>query len=315
MPKSKARGAAQSAPPSVVIRGPGGVAIPLTHPQDMPRKALKWAYTVRNRVRWATDAEVRRRVTESAKVDLKSMGLGKQELQQLAEGNGGHDEVELIESDGSAGRHQSGISWRHRRLAEGESHGRNQLVDFRDDKARRNVRSHRAESGTEQDDGLAGVCLTRHNARDGAGGQHEGPVVGKHCSGILPAAGVEVGWSPQARLGGAHLERIGRTDAAGPADSKRLPAGTDSGWQQSVHLPGTDVVDESGLAANGNGDAVERCGRTRTVEVGGAPLARSIRQIGAVNLDERARCRRGESAKGRSEERRVGKECRSRRSP
>jgi hypothetical protein len=86
MPKSKARGAAQRAPPSVVIRGPGGVAIPLTHPQDMPRKALKWAYTVRNRVRWATDAEVRRRVTESAKVDLKSMGLGKQELQQLAEG-------------------------------------------------------------------------------------------------------------------------------------------------------------------------------------------------------------------------------------
>jgi len=77
---------AVDAPPQpVVIRGQGGVSITLTHPSDLQQKAVKWAYTVRNRIRWATDAEVLRQITESAVKDLDSMGLTGDALQQLSD--------------------------------------------------------------------------------------------------------------------------------------------------------------------------------------------------------------------------------------
>jgi len=69
----------------VVIRGQGGVSITLTHPPDLQQTAVKWAYTVRNRIRWATDSEALDTVTESAVKDLNSMGLTEQALQQLSD--------------------------------------------------------------------------------------------------------------------------------------------------------------------------------------------------------------------------------------
>ncbi|MGA2742722.1 MAG: hypothetical protein ABSG65_35445, partial [Bryobacteraceae bacterium] len=81
----EARGVAKSAPKSVVIRGQGGIPITLKHPTDLRKKAVKWAFAVRNRIRWATDAEVLRQVRAAAKDDLESMGLDKPKLQQLGE--------------------------------------------------------------------------------------------------------------------------------------------------------------------------------------------------------------------------------------
>jgi hypothetical protein len=68
----------------VVIRGQGGVSISLTHPPEQ-QMAVKWAYTVRNRIRWATDSEVLKTVTKSAIEDLGHMGLTEQALEQLSD--------------------------------------------------------------------------------------------------------------------------------------------------------------------------------------------------------------------------------------
>jgi hypothetical protein len=72
-------------PQPVVIRGQGGVSITLTRPADLQQMSVKWAYTVRNRIRWATDAGALRKVTETAVKDLASLGLTGEALQQLSE--------------------------------------------------------------------------------------------------------------------------------------------------------------------------------------------------------------------------------------
>ena len=68
-----------------MIRGQGGVSITLTRPADLQQMSVKWAYTVRNRIRWATDAGALRKVTETAVKDLASLGLTGEALQQLSE--------------------------------------------------------------------------------------------------------------------------------------------------------------------------------------------------------------------------------------
>lgn len=70
---------------SVVIRAQGGVSITLKHPEDLQQKAVKWAYTVRNRIRWAADSQILDHVRESAIHDLASMGLSEEALQQLSD--------------------------------------------------------------------------------------------------------------------------------------------------------------------------------------------------------------------------------------
>ena len=75
----------EGSPMPVVIRGQGGEPITLTHPRDLQTKAVKWAFAVRNRIRWATDTQVLDQVQASVKEDLKSMGLDEPQLEQLRE--------------------------------------------------------------------------------------------------------------------------------------------------------------------------------------------------------------------------------------
>ena len=68
----------------VVIRGQGGVSLPLLE-IDFKRQAMQWAYIVRNRIRWATDAEAFETVRRKAVEDLGSLGLDEARLKQLGE--------------------------------------------------------------------------------------------------------------------------------------------------------------------------------------------------------------------------------------
>src|SRR5579872_1611763 len=87
MPKRirrQAEAAPRTAVPHVVIRAPG-VSVEITTGPELRRKAVSWAYTVRNRIRWATDPDAVKQIQENVRRDLASMGLGRQQLAKLGE--------------------------------------------------------------------------------------------------------------------------------------------------------------------------------------------------------------------------------------
>lgn len=87
------------APGIVVIHALGGLRIPLIAPEDAKRKAMQWAYIVRNRIRWAADPTAFETVRRKALHDLASFGLTEAQLQRLGDARLIEVEIPFVAED------------------------------------------------------------------------------------------------------------------------------------------------------------------------------------------------------------------------
>src|SRR5260370_9073005 len=83
--KSRTATPVQAEARAVVIRGLGGVSVPNIDPGDVKRKAMQWAYVVRNRGRGETDHEAFETVRRKALDDLVSFGVTEPLLKLLGD--------------------------------------------------------------------------------------------------------------------------------------------------------------------------------------------------------------------------------------
>jgi hypothetical protein len=85
-----------------VAAGPAGVVARVASGAPIERVAAKWMYVLRNRARWASDADVRAQVVEGAVSDLAALGIAEADLRQVLSAPSRHVEV-IVHDDGASG--------------------------------------------------------------------------------------------------------------------------------------------------------------------------------------------------------------------